>query len=203
MAENDLGVSLVEVLIAVLIAIIGVFSLGGVIFQATAANKNQGTETTRTTIYAQDKLEFLLSLDFVSCSELAPSTPLPVDCNATGIDPTNASSPWNKGLTVGASGVAGVLGPPAQTSCPAAGSAYVGYMDFLDANGLQFDDCANPAMPAYIRQWQIRNLNLFGSYPALKQISVAVYSLSAVNVASTGVSGKPIVVVTSFLSQKN
>ncbi len=51
--RDDRGVSLPETMIAVLIALIGVFGLGSLVFQATATNKNQGTETTRATIYAQ------------------------------------------------------------------------------------------------------------------------------------------------------
>ena len=63
MRARDLqhGVSLIETLIAVLIAVVGVFSVGGLIFQGTVTNKNQGTEVTRATIYAQDKIEKLLS----------------------------------------------------------------------------------------------------------------------------------------------
>ena len=65
------GVTLIETLIAVLIAVVGVVSVGGLIFQATVTKKNQGTEVTRATIYAQDKMEKLLSLDFTNCTQTA------------------------------------------------------------------------------------------------------------------------------------
>ena len=59
-------------------------------------------------------------------------------------------------------------------------------MDFLDANGNQLADAScsvaltNKTI-GYIRQWQIQDANTFGTTPALKQITVAVYSMLAVN----------------------
>jgi hypothetical protein len=49
-----------------------------------------------------------------------------------------------------------------------------------------------------VRMWQIADVASTGG-PALKQISVAVYSQAAVNAGS----GKPIVVLTSLLSNPN
>ena len=80
-SEN--GVTLIETMIAVLIAVVGVFSVGALIFQGTVTNKNQGTEVTRATIYAQDKMEKLLSLSFSSCTQSASSQPS--SCNTTNI----------------------------------------------------------------------------------------------------------------------
>jgi type II secretory pathway pseudopilin PulG len=191
---SERGVSLIETLIAVLIALIGVFSVGALIFQSTVTNRNQGSETTRATIYAQDKMEKLLSLDFASCTQSASSQP--GSCDTTDI----SANGWTQGLLAG-----GTLGPPAQATCPASGVS-VGYVDFLDANGLQLPG-STPATScsgitavniAYVRMWQISNVASTGG-PALKQISVAVYSQSAVNIGA----GKPIVVLTSLLSNPN
>ncbi|HVA01042.1 MAG TPA: hypothetical protein VMV34_05215 [Terriglobia bacterium] len=187
------GESLIETLIAVLIAVIGLFSLGALIFQGTVTNKNQGTEVTRATIYAQDKMEKLLSLDFSSCTQSAASQP--VTCNTTDIGATG----WTQGLLA-----AGTIGP-LQATCPTSGAS-VGYIDFLDNNGIQLPgataatSCSaiTPSNITYVRMWQITDLASTGA-PAFKQISVAVYSQSAMNVGS----GKPIVLLTSLLSNPN
>jgi hypothetical protein len=187
--SSDRGVTLAETMIAVLIALIGVFSLGSVIFQATATSKNQGTEVTRSTIYAQDKTEKLLSLNFSGCTQSASSQP--ATCNSTGI----TASGWTQGLLAG-----GALSP-VQTTCPSSGAS-VGYVDYLDPNGIQLagTSCAvvSGAVPAYIREWQITDLASTGG-PAIKNVTVAVYSQNAIG----AVGGKPIVILTSLLSNPN
>jgi len=190
---REQGVSLIETLIAVLIAVIGLFSLGALIFQGTVTNKNQGTEVTRATIYAQDKMEKLLSLDFSNCTQSASSQAS--SCNTTNI---NAAG-WTQGLVA-----AGTVGP-LQATCPTSGAS-VGYIDFLDNNGIQLPgataatSCSaiTPSNITYVRMWQITDLSVTGG-PAIKQISVAVYSQSALNIGS----GKPIVLLTSLLSNPN
>ena len=195
---NGKGVTLIETMIAVLVAMVGVFSMGGLIFQATVTNKNQGTEVTRATIYAQDKMEKLLSLnansnppDPAACNQSASSQP--VACNATGITDTG----WTQGL------LAGGATSPIQLTCPATGPS-IGYIDFLDFNGIQIagSTCAAVAgiSPAYIRQWQITDITPNGAgAPAMKNITVVVFAQAAVNSGS----GKPIVVITSILSNPN
>ena len=201
---DDRGVSLPETMIAVLIALIGIFGLGSLVFQATATNKNQGTETTRATIYAQDKIEKLLSIgtlasvsttNFTSCTQAAGLQP--AGCNTTGI----TDSGWTQGL------LAGGQSGPIQTTCPTSGAS-VGYVDYLDANGVQVAGACSSiaaAVPAYIRQWHIVDLTSSTTPPApaggpvVKQITVAVYSQIAVN----AVGGKPVVVLTSLLSNPN
>ncbi len=208
---DDCGVSLIETLLAVTIAVIGAFGMGSVIYVATAATKNQGTETTRATIYAQDKVEKLLSLasvpvpgattaSFGNCIQssstqfaLSPSD----DCNTTGID----ASGWSTGLLAG-----GAI-TPAQLSCPSSGAS-LGYMDFLDASGNQLTGASCSAATgsgfSYVRMWQIADANPFGASPALKQITVAVYSLSVVNVTVPNPSGpSPKIILTSYVSDPN
>jgi hypothetical protein len=187
--HDDRGVTLAETMIAVVIALLGVFSLGSVIFQSTATTQNQGTEVTRTTIYAQDKMERLLSLNFGNCTQSASSQP--ADCNTTGI----AASGWTQGLLAG-----GALSPLA-APCPSSGAS-VGYVDYLDANGLQLTGTSCSAIsgtaPAYIRMWQITDLSSTGG-PDVKNVTVAVYSQNAIG----SVGGKPIVIVTSLFSNPN
>jgi Tfp pilus assembly protein PilV len=208
------GVTLIETMLAVLIAVVGVFGLGNLVFQATVTSKNQGTETTRAVIYAQDKIEKLLSFssvptnanqsDFATCTQ-APSSQ-PAVCNSSGV--TSATG-WTTGLVAG-----GVTGP-LQVSCPASGAS-VGYMDFLDTAGCQIDACASPPVSlcglsnpiiAYVRMWQISDLapgtngtlQQYVGGPVSKQLTVYVYSLTAVNTNA----GKPIVVLSSVASNPN
>lgn len=187
-SKQDHGVTLVETMVAVFVALIGVFSLGSVIFEATVFNKNQGSENTRATVYAQDKIENLLSLDFTNCNK--SSGLQPASCNTTGV----TASGWTQGL------LAGGAMSPVLSDCPSSGSS-VGYVDFLDGNGLKIGGGGCSAIMAasvsYVRQWEIRNLSSSG--PALKQITVAVYSQQAV----TSVGAKPIAVLTSTLSDPN
>ncbi len=202
--RRDRGVTMLETMLAIVIALLGIFSVGSLVFQTSATSKNQGTETTRAVIYAQDKLEKLLSLsavpttssqpDFVSCTT-TPASSQPSACNTTKV----AAAGWTTGLLAGGSS------SPLQSSCPTTGSN-IGYMDFLDPRGVQIDSCANPNAPiAYVRQWQITDLTTsttpaaFTGGPAAKQITVAVYSLSAVNTNG----GKPVVLVTSTVSNPN
>ena len=81
-------------------------------------------------------------------------------------------------------------------------------MDYLDANGVQVTGACSTiaaAVPAYIRQWQVVDLTSATTPaaptggPVAKQITVAVYSQVAVNAAG----GKPVVVLTSLLSNPN
>lgn len=198
----DRGSTLIETMIAVFVALVAVFGLGAVIFQATAANKNQGTEKTRAVIYAQDKLEKLLSLDFNQCA--LATTFLPASCNTTNV----TDSGWTTGLLAGGPiSSTSVTGPPTARNCPAASGSAVGYMDFLDKNGQQLPGPSGGACSSvtgasigYIREWSVTDLGLFSGGPAMKQITVAVYSQLAVT-APEG--GSPIVVVASVVSNPN
>ncbi len=222
--NSQRGVTLPETMMAVLVATVGVFSMGFLIFQASATNKNQGQEVTRATIYAQDKIEKLLSLgalgplgqlgvapnyveNYNNCTQTATyqeTTETGTPCNTTGI----TDSGWTQGLLAGGmiSLPPPATGPP--TSCGAVPTAGKGYVDFLDSRGTQLQGACTgipPASIAYIRMWQLTDLSAAtsppsnGATPAAKQITVAVYSQIAVNY---GV-GKPITVVTSLLSNPN
>jgi len=188
MKLSNRGVTLVETMVAVFVALVGVFSLGNVIFEATVFNKNQGTENTRATIYAQDKIEGLLALDFTNCAQT--STSQPAACNTTGI----TGSGWTQGL------LSGGAAAPLQMDCPTSGTS-VGYVDYLDSAGQRITGTGCPDLStdpiSYIRMWEVQDLPSSG--PAMKQITVAVYSLSAV----TSVGAKPIAVLTSVLSNPN
>jgi Tfp pilus assembly protein PilV len=220
---KDRGVSLIETMIAVLIAMIGVFGLGSLIFQATVTNKNQGTEVTRATIYAQDKMEKLLSFgsaggisttsaNFLTCTQAVSSQPVycnsSYSCTSTTIPCPSGSilgitdPAWNTGLKAG--GVS-VSDPTTEvTSCASSGPS-AGYVDFLDANGNMLSgSCANVNGSgfAYIRMWQIGNVvsGGFPLVPKLKQVTVGVWSQAALNASGAP---KPVVVITSYMSDPN
>lgn len=218
-SAEDRGVSLVETMIAVLVALIGVFSIGNLIFQATVTNKNQGTETTRATIYAQDKMEKLLSMgaagavsttvaNFATCDQGVSINPNICNSAATWSVNNSVTPPtvtatagltgtgWNTGLVAG-----GALAPM-QTNCPTSGTS-LGYVDFLDTDGNLLPQtsggCSAITTPiAYIRMWQIADVGAAGS-PALKQITVAVWSQAAI--AQGG--QKPVVILSSYFSNPN
>lgn len=184
MAKTERGVSLVEAMIAVLISLFVITSLGGVVFVATAQNKNQGVEMSRVTVYAQDKIETLMNLDWYECAESTPAA----GCNTTGI----TDSAWNQGLKVGGS-LTNVAG------CPTSGAS-IGYVDFLDAAGNQYTgaDCTVVGTYAYQRQWQITEVIAGGANtPGLKRVDVIVWSRNAVNTGSAA----PSAMLTTYLSE--
>ena len=89
---------------------------------------------------------------------------------------------------------------PMQINCPGSGAS-VGYVDYLDINGNQLTatSCSGLATPtAYIRMWQITDVGATGG-PALKQITVAVWSQAAISQGGR----KPVVLLTSYMSNPN
>ena len=175
--KSECGVSLVESMVAIFIATIALSSLGAVIFTATVQNKNQGYETTRMIVFAREKMEEMLELDFADTTSL----------NGSVTDPT-----WEKGLTAG--GPADVT--QEITTCPASGAA-VGYVQFLDQNGIPLSvaTCTPITSWGYTRQWTVTDAP--GGVANLKQITVAVFAPEAVN--SGGLT--PWVILTSYKSQ--
>jgi hypothetical protein len=214
--EDDRGVTLVETIMAALIATVAIFGLGGLVFQVTAVSKNQGSETTRSVVFAQDKMENLLALaaykipgsglpDFVDCTQPL-STPQPSACNTTNINDPG----WTTGLVAGG----GITLPPTPLvyDCMSISASSRGYIDYLDINGTQLPQAGTPPVPtpggcssfplsqaAYVRQWQIADVITPGTGPAVKQITVAVHSLVAVG--SNG--RRPYVILTSYVENPN
>lgn len=186
---NDRGVSLVETMIAVLVAFIAMSSMGAVIFSAMVANKNQGTETTRMTALAREKLEQLTRLTY---NDTTTNTTLITD---TG---------WDVGLTSSSSTDLDRLADDCQDlqpchtpACPGTGDANVGYVDFLDNDGQPLaGDCATAVASGfgYERRWKIVDVP---GITGLKQITVVVYAPNAVRAGGA----MPTVAVTTFKSQ--
>jgi len=176
--RDDRGGTLVETMLAVLVAFIAMASIGAVVFYAMVQNKNEGAEATRLTSLAREKMEQLLRLDYVDATT-----------NTTLI--TDAG--WSVGLTPNASTDLTQL-----TACPATASANEGYVDFLNSDGVPLSGTCAAATAggfAYVRRWKITTV--ISGPPGLKQITVVTYALNAVR------AGGPIpsVSVTSFMSQ--
>jgi type II secretory pathway pseudopilin PulG len=177
MEHTNRGVSLVETMIAILVAFIVMSSVGAVIFSSMVANKNQGTEVTRMTALAQEKLEQLVRLRF---TDTATNTTLITD---TG---------WSIGLTASTSTDLNQL-----AACPGGGTDNVGYVDFLDNNGQPLSGACDTAVAAgfgYQRRWKITNVS---GVTGLKQITVVVYAPNAVRAAGA----PPTVSLTTLKSQ--
>jgi len=175
--QNDHGVSLVETMIAVLVAFITMSSLGGAIFIAMVTNKNQGTETTRMTALAREKIEQLTRLPYNNTTT-----------NTTLITDTG----WNVGLTSNPSSDLTQL-----ADCPLSGDPNVGYVDFLDNNAQPLSGACDAAIAAgfgYERRWKITDVS---GVTGLKQVSVVVYAPNAVRAGGA----MPTVAVTTFKSQ--
>lgn len=124
--SNQAGVTLIEVMLAVLILTIVSAGLLAVFSIAVQQNKSQGEYATRVTEYAQDKMEQLLALQFTDAA------------SNTTVWPT---------ATAGGTG----LSPGGSTT-----TATAGYVDYLDVNGnLLGGGPPAPANAFYIREWQI------------------------------------------------
>ena len=136
--------TLLETMIALTILVIttvGILTMGMV---ATGTTENQGHLAARTSEYAQDKMEQLISLAWGDPS--SDTTVLPLGTSGTG-------------LTVG-----GSSDPSSPTSQ---------YVDYLDTSGnlLTYTGGTPPANWFYIRVWQI-SIPDSVNYPLLKQITV-------------------------------
>jgi type II secretory pathway pseudopilin PulG len=140
------GLSLIEAMIATMVFLFGIISVMSLFTVAATQNANQGEYATRTTEYAQDKMEQLLTLTF---SDSATDTTVypPATSGGTGL---------GSGLTAG--NTVGSVNTAAPTS---------GYVDYLNASG---NLLASSTGWFYKRQWSI-SLNAAGT---LKTVTVVV-----------------------------
>lgn len=138
------GATLVETMIAILVAFIAMSGIGVAVFRATVSNKNEGTEQARLTALAQEKMEELLRL---TIGDTTTNTTLVTD------------SGWQKGLTAGG-------GTDLLADCPGLGSVDIGYVDFLDQNSQPVQDSCAKAIATnygYQRRWQITDITSVAS----------------------------------------
>ncbi len=150
-AQSERGATLIETVIAMLILTIGVLAVMGLLSVAVTQNWNQGDRATRTTEYAQDKMEQLLALNFTD------------GASNTAVYPTQSTGGTGLGGTMaGNSTVGGIV----------AGSPVTQYVDYIDSAG-NLQTTSTGAL--YIRQWSI-STNSTGN---LKTITVVARALSS------------------------
>ena len=140
------GLSLIEVMIAMVIFLIGVVSVMSLFTVAVTQNANQGEFATRTTEFGQDKMEQLLTLSFTDSA------------TNTAVFPTQTSG----GTGLGSGLTAGNTVGSVDTTAPA-----TGYVDYLNAQG---NLLASSSGWFYKRQWSIA-LNAAGT---VKTVTVVV-----------------------------
>jgi len=137
--SKQAGVTLIEVMIAVLILTIVSAGLLGVFSIAVSQNKSQGEYATRVTEYAQDKMEQLLALQFADTASNTTVWPT-ATTGGTGLSPGGAVPSTN----------------PAPSGWFTSSSVVAGYVDYLDVNGnLLGGGATAPVGSFYIRVWQI------------------------------------------------
>lgn len=151
------GMSLLETLISLAILLMIAAGVMGLATIATSTTETQGHLASRTTEYAQDKMEQLLALAFCDGppnTTATDTTVFPAVVNASGTGLAGCTNPGGNPPTASSGGSLITTNPTA------------GYVDYLDASG---NLVASTANWEYIRVWQI-------SVPAgstgLKQISV-------------------------------
>ena len=125
---SERGIGLIETMIALLLILIGLLAVMSLFTVASAGNTNQGEYGTRTTEYAQFKMEQLLQLSFSDST--TNTTALPG--SGTGL---------GSGLTPG--GSVGSVNPASPVS---------GYVDYLAHDGTLLTSSSGWF---YKRQWRI------------------------------------------------
>jgi hypothetical protein len=170
-ALPESGVSILETLVAstillvVVTGVLPVFILG---FQST---EQQGDIATRTTEYAQDKMESLVNLTFTDGATDTTKYP-PAISGGTGL-----------GGAMGVSSTVGAVPPTA---------AATGYVDYLDSNGNLLTSSTGAF---YTRQWSIST----DSTGTLKTITVVVTFLQTAGVQGKAPSTALVSIKTSGL----
>jgi len=84
---SESGVTILETMIASVILLVGIVGVTGLLTVAVIQNQDQGQDLTRTTMYAQDKMDQLMGLSF----------------SDSLTDTTNGASSPGVGLSVGGS----------------------------------------------------------------------------------------------------
>jgi len=153
-ARSERGVTLIETMMAALILIVVVVGLMPVFVLGFQTTEQQGDAATRTTEYAQDKIESLVNLSFTDAA------------TNTTVYPPAASGGTGLGGAMAASSTVGAVPPTA---------AAAGYVDYLDANG---NLLVSSTGAYYRRQWKIST----DSTATLKTITTVVTYLQAAGI---------------------
>jgi hypothetical protein len=170
-ALSERGVSLIETIMAGAILMTVVIGVLPAFILATQTTEQQGDIATRTTEYAQDKMESLIKLDFNDAA------------TDTTVFPPNAAGGSGLGGTMIANSSVGAV-PPA--------AAVASYVDYLDSNGNLLTSSTGAY---YTRQWSIST----DSTATLKTITVVVNSVQAAGVKGLAPSAALVCIKSSGL----
>lgn len=153
--QLERGETLVETMISAVVLLIGLLGVMGAISTvAVKQNWNQGDRGTRTTEYAQDKMEQLLALNFNDGTS-----------NTAGVYPTQST---------GGTGLGGVMAANSSVGSVTTGAPVTAYVDYVNSAGnLQTSSTG----AKYVRQWMIST----DATGRLKTITVVTRALSTGN----------------------
>lgn len=154
--KHERGISLLETVVAAALMIIGIGGVMSLFTVAASKNMSQGTQASRCTEYAQDKMEQLMALSFSATLTDTTSDTTQIPTAPTG----------GYGLTPG-----GSIYPNAPTS------GYVDYVTEGTGTGSAIFS-TQQTTSAFVRQWSIVQN---ASDSNILTITVTVKSLQAVN----------------------
>ena len=161
--KSEAGVLLLECMISLSILLIVAGGLMGLATIATSTTETQGHLASRTTEYAQDKMEQLLALKFCDGpTNGTDTTVFPAVVNAGGTGLAGCNNPGGNPPTALAGGSLSVAAPT------------TGYVDYLDASG---NLVSSSGAWEYIRLWQI---SVPTGSSGIKQIAVLAQAHYAV-----------------------
>jgi len=148
-SASESGVTILETMIASVILLIGIVGVTGLLTVAVVQNQDQGADLTRTTMYAQDKMDQLMALSFNNGSAnttVYPSTP------------------------TGGQGLGGIMAGNATVGGTNPASPQTGYVDYLDASGKPLSNSTNAF---FVRLWSI-STNAGANLKTITVVSVAL-----------------------------
>ena len=135
----DRGFSLIEVLVAVAVMMVGTVSLAQVVLQGVHVNR-EAQSVTLATVLAARKIEQLRGLEWAS-----DESGLPISDTSTNTTTAPEQSSGGTGLTPSSAG--------------SLSENTVGYCDFVDAAGrVLIGGTSTPSGAAFIRRWSISPL---------------------------------------------
>jgi Tfp pilus assembly protein PilV len=152
--KHERGISLLETVIAAALMIIGIGGVMSLFTVGASKNMSQGTQASRCTEYAQDKMEQLMALSFSDTNSDTTVIPTYTNTLATGTGLTSGGSVYPSAATTG----------------------YVDYVTEGSGTGAAIYS-TQQTNSAYMRQWSIV-LNSTDSN--IKTITVSVKSLQSV-----------------------
>ena len=144
--KSESGASLIETMCAMVVLLVGSLGATGLLSYSVTQNWNQGDRATRTTEYAQDKMEQLLALNF---------------------NDGNSNTATYPTASTGGSGLGGSMTGSTTVGGVTSGSPVTNYVDYIDVNGNIQTGATNAQ---YIRQWSIAT----NAAANLKTITVVV-----------------------------